>query len=147
MSPEDIQQWSTVAQSSGLTAGGFLALMTFLLWKGLLWTKPQVDREQARADAILAEEKKSSAEALEREQESAKKVRETELAAKDVIIANITAERDRETVDKVYYRTAEGLQRDRADALQGKVSEEIVPLLRVTNKIIAALPGVEDGET
>lgn len=124
MTPDDIAQWSTVAQSSGLTAGGFLALMTFLLWKGLLYTKPQVERERT----LAAESRK------------------TELEAKDTIIESISAERDRETVDKVYYRTAETAQRDRAETIQSRVSEEIVPLLRVTNKIIAALPGVEDGE-
>lgn len=48
---------------------------------------------------------------------------------KDVQLEMMRNELDRTRDDRDAYRTAEGLQRDRSDAVQGKVMDTVVPTL------------------
>jgi hypothetical protein len=60
-------------------------------------------------------------------------------------VGNLKEELERTRVDQEYWRNAFFKQKDRADGFADRIAE-LVPLVRVTNKVIDALPNTEGNE-
>lgn len=124
-------QLPTILTSSGLTGGGLLILSYFMLQRGIVHT----DGEYQTA---LKNKDDAHKVALEAKDEAMAAV----VAAHQVVVKVVTEERQRSDVDRDHYRESTDIQRDRADKVQSRMIEEVVPLIRVTNAALNALPKI-----
>lgn len=76
--------------------------------------------------------------------EASEKAHEVALAAKDELIAEIRHNAEQSIADRDVYRSAVTVQTDRANSLQTRMIEEVVPLVRVASAALDALPKVGD---
>ncbi len=112
----------TILGSATVTGGSLMVLTFLLLQRGVIHTNGELVRTLTAND----------------------KAHDLALRAKDEIIAEVRNNATQALLDRDVYRTATGVQSDRANALQTKMIEEVVPLVRVATTVLEALPKVGD---
>lgn len=121
--------WSTVlpyVPASGLTAGGAVTVFFLLQARGIIRTNREFTELQATHEKLIVDKDLNHA---------------LVLTQKDKAYEDLEKDRD-------YYRKGYELQRDRSDILNGKITDEVVPLLGVSVALLKALPQpVEGGDT
>lgn len=113
----------TILGSATVTGGGLLILSYLLLQRGVIHTNGELVRTLEANDKAHA----------------------VALLAKDELIAEVRHNAEQALADRDVYRAATTVQTDRANTLQTKMIEEVVPLVRVATTVLEALPKAGDG--